>query len=69
MTDTPRDGRRWATRAEAAEYARVSDDTLDAWGSDRDVPVTRYSAGKRRVLIDLDEIDAYITANATGRVA
>ena len=48
MTDTPRDGRRWATRAEAAEYARVSDDTLDAWCSDRDVPVTRYSAGKRR---------------------
>lgn len=69
MTDTPHERRQWATRAEAAEYARVSIDTLDLWCSDQDVPITRYNAGKRRVLIDLDELDAYITANSSGRAS
>lgn len=65
-TTAPRTTPRWATRKEAAFYARVSVDTLDRWI--RDGHITRYGAG-RGIRINLVEVDAHLMANASGKRA
>lgn len=57
---------RWATRKEAADYARVSTDTIDRWCTDTRVPITRHNAGSA-IRIDLNEIDTWFRANTSGK--
>lgn len=46
---------RWASVAEAAAYARVSERTIRRWVSERRLPANRM--GPRRIEIDLNELD------------
>ena len=52
--------RRWATKEEAADYARCTPRTLDRRMSEG--KLNRYRNGKT-VLIDLDELDAMFAAH------
>ncbi|MBU8824147.1 helix-turn-helix domain-containing protein [Mycolicibacterium goodii] len=54
--------RRWATEQEAADYARVSGNTLRRWRAQG--RLTGYKVG-RTVRYDLGEIDAMLTGAAT----
>lgn len=58
--------RRWATRKEAALYARTSVATLDRLITNG--ALTRHNLG-RSVRIDLNELDAHITRNTSGKKA
>jgi excisionase family DNA binding protein len=55
-TTTPPTKRRLASRAEAADYARCSIDTIRRRISDG--TITGYRSGPRVIVVDLDEIDA-----------
>lgn len=65
MSETvPVTAMRWATRAEAAEYARVSVDTIDRWA--REEKLTRHKIGDMKsVRFSLAELDAMITPVVT----
>lgn len=57
---------RWATRKEAAAYARTSPSTIDRWLDAGHI--TRYGAD-RHIRIDLNEIDAFLMTNTPTRKA
>lgn len=57
---------RWATKREAATYARISIATLDRWFTARHI--TRYGTG-RHIRVDLNQIDAYFLRNQSGKKA
>lgn len=58
MTTTPR----WATKREAAEYARVHINTIDRWRAEG--RLTTHGASDRVIRFDLNELDAMLTAGA-----
>ena len=63
----PKPSPRRASLKQAAEYMGLSVDTVNR--RIRDGDLTRYSAGKRTVRLDLNEIDAYLTRNTSGKRA
>jgi len=54
--------RRWATELEAADYARISGNTLRRWRSEGRIAGYKIS---RTVRYDLNELDAAIQADTT----
>lgn len=51
--------RRWATRAEVAQYLGVHPNTVKRWATEG--RITTYSVGPRLVRYDLAEIDQMLT--------
>jgi hypothetical protein len=60
MSDTPT--RRWATREQAAAYAAMSIRAIDELTAQGLVTVYRLPPGRRRVAIDLNQLDRLIEA-------
>lgn len=60
----PSPARPYLSRAEAAEYLGLVPNTLDAWRAKNEGP--RAIKAGRRVLYAISDLDAYMSANATG---
>jgi excisionase family DNA binding protein len=53
----------WRTRAEAAEYARVSESTIDRWVRDRKL-TKHFVTGTRSVRFHTDDLDKLMIPDA-----
>lgn len=59
----------WMTRAEAAEYARQSVDTIDNWCNKHYIERAKLGAGKPgSVLIRRDSLEKFLRSKADNRV-